>query len=581
MAPKIRILDDTAANRIAAGEVVERPASVLRELLDNSLDAGATSIQVEVRRGGKSLISVSDNGAGMSREDALLALERHATSKIDSAEDLEDVMTLGFRGEALPSMASVSRFTLQTREPESVAGTEVIVDGGKIRNVQDAGCPPGTHIEVRSLFFHTPGRRKFLKSDLTEQAHCDQVLKAAALANPEVAFHYRSESVRLDYPEVSDWNERIRQVLGREWERNTLLMEKEDRHWQVRGRIGRPGVSRSDRQESLLFVNGRRITHRGIQFAILEGCRQSLIKGRYPVHVIFIEVPASEIDVNVHPAKQEVKFRDEARVRSLVAGVVSRTLLEAAGGSSPDPAAHVSSQAGPRIEWARPRPEQAPLIQVEKSAGESKSGSASTQPEAAGHPHHQKHDLTVHGTMLERYIIAENDQGAVMVDVRASRERILFEESLQNLHEEAPVSQRLLVPVNIELAPDMAEWTRANLERLQSLGLGVAELGGSTFLIDALPPQISGTEVSDFIRELIHALMSGASGKKSASLADEALAAGYARQAARRIPFPSDPEIDVLLNDLHACDLPYTDPAGHPTMILFSREELERRFARK
>jgi len=577
MAGRIRILDDTVANRIAAGEVVERPAAVVRELLDNAIDSGAKRIQVDVRRGGKSLIAVTDDGCGMSREDALLCLERHATSKISETGDLEEVETLGFRGEALPSIAAVGKFRLQTREADAVAGTEILVDGGKIRDVRDAGCPVGTRIELRSLFFHTPARRKFLKSDVTEALHCEQAFRSAALAHPEVGFHYRHESSQWDYPGAQDGDERIRQVMGKDWMTWSLGVDAAEGPYRIRGRIGHPGVSRSHRNESILFVNRRRVSHRGLQFAILEGYQQSLVKGRYPVYVLAVELPGCEVDVNIHPAKQEVKIRDEVRVRTLVAGAVAEALARAAEEkrrpvtrSEPPPPRPV----GPRIEWAQ-RPAQASIPEEpEPETGDS------GPPEVRRGPT-RNHDLVVHGTLLDQYIMAENEQGAVMVDVRAARERILFEEALSRLADEAPVSQKLLVPVTIELDSDQAEWVVQYLPALQGIGLGIAELGGATFLVDGLPPVLSGSEVDSFVPDLVRSMMAGAPVRRSLAAGDEMIARGYAIQAARRLPFPNDAEIDRLLVDLHACDLPYTDASGRPTMILFSREELKRRFARK
>lgn len=352
---RIRLLPEQVANQIAAGEVVERPASVVKELVENALDAQASRISVEIQGGGRSLIRVTDDGVGMSRDDALLCLERHATSKIRVAEDLQAVTTMGFRGEALPSLASVSRFTLTTREQttEAVAATQVIVQGGKIVAVKDAGAPPGTCVEARHLFFNLPARRKFLRSEETERAHIQHYLILAALANPAVAFSFTSDQRLMwqlpglmtptqgDRTFLRALKERWRALYGS----NEGLLEVESTAWlepavagesepvgervslQIQGLIGAPGVSRSSRENQHLFVNRRPVENRGLNFALLEGYHTALMKGRYPVACLLLELDPAEVDVNIHPAKREVKFRRESAVRQCVTQALRQTLL--------------------------------------------------------------------------------------------------------------------------------------------------------------------------------------------------------------------------------------------------------------
>lgn len=367
---RIRLLPEQVANQIAAGEVVERPASVVKELVENALDAQATRILLEIQAGGRSLIRVSDDGIGMSRDDALLSLERHATSKIRLAEDLAAIATMGFRGEALPSIASVSRFTLTTRErdSESPEGTQIIIAGGRINGVKDAGCAPGTVVEVRQLFFNLPARRKFLRTEETESAHIQHYLMLAALAFPEVAFTFQKDG-RLVWqlPAVRTaagatgrseaLRERLRALYGGEQKLLAVnfsghltspqdVEETEDNfdtarpagapsaaeengpNFRVWGFIGAPGVSRSTREDQHLFVNRRPVDNRGLNFALLEGYHTSLMKGRYPVCCLFVELSPAAVDVNIHPAKREVKFHREKEVRRLVAEAVRRTLLD-------------------------------------------------------------------------------------------------------------------------------------------------------------------------------------------------------------------------------------------------------------
>ena len=358
---RIRLLPEQVANQIAAGEVIERPASVVKELVENSLDAQATHVTVEIQAGGRSLVRVADDGFGMSRDDALLCLERHATSKIRRAEDLAAIATMGFRGEALPSIASVSRFTLTTRERDSQSpeGTQVIIHGGKILEVKAAGSAPGSAVEVRQLFFNLPARRKFLRTEETESAHIQHYLTLAALAYPEVAFNFQRDgrlvwqlpAVKIGSDasaRLAALRERLRALYGNEQKLLTLdyfakiasSAEPEDSlaaasdfgsrtsDFHLWGFIGAPGVSRSTREDQHLFVNRRPVENRGLNFALLEGYHTALMKGRYPVACLFLEIDPAAVDVNIHPAKREVKFHREAEVRRLVAQGVRQTLLD-------------------------------------------------------------------------------------------------------------------------------------------------------------------------------------------------------------------------------------------------------------
>src|ERR1051326_5222297 len=356
---RIRLLPEQVANQIAAGEVVERPASVVKELVENALDAQATRITVEIHAGGRSLIRVTDNGLGMSRDDALLCLERHATSKIQRAEDLGALTTMGFRGEAIPSIASVSRMALTTREssqPEVVAATQVIIHGGKLIEVKEAGAPPGTSLEVRQLFFNLPARRKFLRSEETEYAQLQHCLTLAALAYPEVAFTLNKDSklvwqlpaiARPAQPggRLAGLRERLRAIYGREQELLPLDFITEFSHdletqdgsaelaqagasFHLWGFLGKPGVSRATRDEQHLFVNRRPIENRGLNFALLEGYHTALMKGRFPICCLFLEIDPAAVDVHIHPANREVKFHQEQLVRGIVTRAIRQTLLE-------------------------------------------------------------------------------------------------------------------------------------------------------------------------------------------------------------------------------------------------------------
>ncbi|HEY1081637.1 MAG TPA: DNA mismatch repair endonuclease MutL, partial [Prosthecobacter sp.] len=325
---KIRILSDALASQVAAGEVVERPAAVIRELVENSLDAGARHVTVEVQRGGTALIRITDDGCGMDREDAMLCMERHATSKIRTKEDLAAIRTFGFRGEALPSIASVSRFRLATREKEALSGTEIEILGGKLSAVKDHGGAPGTVIEVRTLFFNVPARRKFLRTEATEYSHIEQQFRMHAIANSQTAFTLiRDGAVAFHLPAAPDKLDRIRGLVGEELvSRLIRLPEVEHLGVSVSGYIGGPGLSRSNRQQQITFLNGRPIESPAINYGLKEGFHNALMKGQFPVTFLFLEMDAQAFDINVHPAKKEVRFHDGFAVREAVARAVKRAL---------------------------------------------------------------------------------------------------------------------------------------------------------------------------------------------------------------------------------------------------------------
>ena len=352
---KIRILSDSLASQVAAGEVVERPAAVIRELVENSLDAGARHVTVEVQRGGAALIRITDDGCGMDREDAMLCMERHATSKIRTKEDLAAICTFGFRGEALPSIASVSRFRLATREREALSGTEIEIMGGKLTAVKDHGGNHGTVIEVRSLFFNVPARRKFLRTEATEYAHIEQQFRMHAIANAQTAFTLiRDGAVMFHLPATADGLERIRGLVGEELVARLIrLPEVEHLGIRVSGYIGGPGLSRSNRQQQITFLNGRPIESPSINYGLKEGFHNALMKGQYPVTFLFLEMEAQSFDINVHPAKKEVRFHDGFAVREAVARAVKQALET----GSKLPTGHV-----PRAPASLPTSTQAELV---------------------------------------------------------------------------------------------------------------------------------------------------------------------------------------------------------------------------
>jgi DNA mismatch repair protein MutL len=666
---RIKLLPDHVANQIAAGEVVERPASVVKELVENSLDAQATRITVEIQAGGRSLIRVTDDGIGMSRDDALLCLERHATSKIRRAEDLSAIATMGFRGEALPSVASVSRFVLTTRERDgdSPEGTQIIIAGGKISEVKAAGSAPGTGIEVRQLFFNLPARRKFLRTEETEAAHIQHYLTLAALAFPEVAFTFIKDGRTIwQLPaqksgiEISArlpaLHERFRALVGDSKllpvnfsaalaqdsltdetgsfetaepappDSSFIVHHSSFRLW---GFIGAPGVSRSTREDQHIFVNRRPVENRGLNFALLEGYHTALMKGRYPVCCLFLEIDPAAVDVNIHPAKREVKFHREAEIRRLVAQAVRETLLKFHSESATQSAVrnpqsapvapkqqpvepitkNFEAKAAPEFatpplpkfpaapkpisEWPVHPPEQPALkmgfsgsakveVRSEKSEAPAEiSQSAIGNRQSVIPVPLLAVPLRLVGVIGKLYVVLESDRGLVLLDQHAAHERILFEQMLNRLESKQQAdSQKLLLPETVELSPRDANFLREQLAILTRLGVGLSEFGERTFLLDALPPFVKVSDARKFVLELVDELKSAGQEVNSLRLGEHVVAKTVCRHAVKANDPLAGRELENLVEDLRRCAMPYTCPHGRPTLIEMNYRELEKKFGR-
>jgi DNA mismatch repair protein MutL len=597
---RIRLLPEILASQVAAGEVVERPASVVKELVENSIDAGARKIEVIIRRGGISLVRVVDDGCGMDRDDALLSLERHATSKIRTAADLAAIATLGFRGEALPSIASVSRFRLTTREPEAIAGTEIIVAGGRIETVRDGGEAPGTQVEVRSIFYNLPARRKFLRSENTESRNVEHQLHLQATGHPEIAFALvRDDRIAFQLPAAANLIERIRDLHGSELVERLLPIHEPPASGRIRirGLIGQAGVSRQSRAQQLVFVNGRAIESPVLTAALREGYHTALMKGQFPVTFLFLDLDPSAVDVNVHPAKREVRFRDPAGVREEVVETIRKTL-----------------ESG-RRDWEQQfqKPSIGPVASHEEDtfasapASQSAPLSPSTEPTfdsvisspaAAGRgtPRNLRdawpsndainvaglsHQFQIIGILNKLYVLMENQDGLVLVDQHAAHERILFEELRRRMEEQGVPSQRLLLAQTFELAPRDAEWVERNAATLQKMGIGIEPFGQNAFKIDSLPTFLDVSDPVSFMRKVIDGLKSASNGSSPLRLGEDMIAKTVCRHAVKA----NDPlgylEVEKLISDLLECDLPYCCPHGRPTMIQISLTELEKKFGRK
>ncbi|MCX6980010.1 MAG: DNA mismatch repair endonuclease MutL [Verrucomicrobia bacterium] len=616
---RIALLPEEVASQVAAGEVVERPASVVKELVENSLDAGATRIEVLIRRGGNSFIRVVDNGCGMDRDDALLCLERHATSKIRTGADLMAIHTLGFRGEALPSIASVSRFRLTTREHGALAGTEVIVSGGKMEAVRDCGEPEGTQIEARSLFYNLPARRKFLRTENTEASHVEHVLQLQAIGHPHVGFTLLNDD-RLVHqlPPGQTLRERLRDLFSTALVGELLdVPEMEIAGVRVTGLLGRAGVSRSTRQQQIIFLNGRPIENPTISHALREGYHTALMKGQHPVTFLSIEMDPAAVDVNVHPAKREVRFRDPSLVREVIVEVTRRVVESDRASWSRTFAAPARSQPVPdntlplippteqfalRRDWSHfSAPAEAPTAAPVRDASEtlplSQTNAAQPLPAEAAPslpsapfvpsataPAPQARpaqDFKFIGVLGRLYILMENAGGLVLVDQHAAHERILFEEMRRRMEGQGVPTQRLLLPITLQVAPRDAGWLSENLDALARTGIGLEPFGAGTFKIDALPQFLSATEPSQLLRDIIDELRDTSQQTSKLRLGEDMIAKTVCRHAVKANDILREPECLRLVQDLIACELPYCCPHGRPTMIQLSYLELEKKFGRK
>ena len=606
---RIRLLPETVASQVAAGEVVERPASVVKELIENSIDAGARKIDILIRRGGISLVRVVDDGCGMDRDDALLSLERHATSKIRSAADLQAVATLGFRGEALPSIASVSRFRLTTREAGAVAGTEIVVNGGKIDIVRDGGEAPGTQVEVRSLFYNLPARRKFLRSENTESRNIEHQIHLQAIGHSRIGFSLlRDDRMLFQVPSAATLGDRIRDLYGIELlQRLVEVNGTPSRNIRVAGFIGQAGLSRQTRSQQLVFVNGRATESGLLTAALREGYHTALMKGQYPVTFLFLKIDPGSVDVNVHPAKREVRFRDPIAVREAVVRSIQQTLERGRGGwqekfRSPltRPAAVPEKRTSdlklrPEIpvpeESHRELPHLAPAVAgIVTVAGVVESGRLptprvdSTDDALAAQRSQQlavQQQFQIIGVLNKLYVLMENADGLVLVDQHAAHERILFEELRRRMEEHGVPTQKLLLPHTFDVPPRDGDWIERNLSILQKMGIGIESFGPGTFKIDSLPGFLSVSDPAQFMRKVIDDLKSAGSSTSPMRLGEEMIAKTVCRHAVKANDPLRYPEIEKLIRDLLECDLPYCCPHGRPTMIQISLTELEKKFGRK
>lgn len=655
---KIRQLSDEVCNKIAAGEVVERPASIVKELVENSLDAGAMKITVTIEGGGSRSISVADDGEGMDADDALLCLDPHSTSKITSEADIFDIASFGFRGEAIPSIAAVTRLTIRTRRRETPEGVEVFIAGGKAVSEKPAGCPPGTEVIARDLFFNVPARRSFLRTVATEERHIVEILSNIALAHHAVAFVLKADGrILLSTPAAPSILPRIGEFFGREYAAALLPFSRTERGITVNGFIARRGFTRNSRAEQRIFVNARPIESAPVYRAIKEACGPMLERGRFQPALIYLTMPPGSVDVNVHPTKREVRFRNEFDVVAAVRTAVSAALrtndavipvtdegmndpAETASRLFPDfapdaqPHAEPDNVSGRKSAVPAPVPASGIVTSVESLLESARVGYRVLGPMLHA-PFRQPADRTVFpggsandpaqnvrasevqlpippetkqdpaasdapgpdfrlvaedapatdfggtglrllGVLENSYIVAAIPGGLVLIDQHAAHERVLFERILNGI--DGTLSQKLLMPITIELSPaDMAYVTR-NIREFENVGFEIEPFGRNTVKLNAIPAAIKQENVGGFFRDMLARIGELGAGQR---LATDTLARAACKAAVKAHDRLSLQEAAALIDQMSHCALPYSCPHGRPTMLNISISEIERRFGRK
>ena len=622
----IRILPPDISNKIAAGEVVERPASVVKELVENAIDAESTNINIEIRAGGKRLISVSDNGAGMSREDALIAIERHATSKISIVEDLETIQTFGFRGEALPSIASVSQFELLTRTPDAVEGTKITVEGGVVRPVQASGCSPGTHITVNNLFYNVPARLKFLKTDATELNHITNQVMWAALANPQTqcSLSHNNRSL-IDVRACESYLERIRLLYGKEFAENLIEFDADLPNLHLRCFIGKPDFTKANRNYQLFFLNRRPIRSKVLGAALNEAMRSMVPKDRYVVAFLFLTMSGQHVDVNVHPAKIEVRFQNE---RSLYSGVVrllhsgiyknkyipkietEDSKIESAQDSTPEGRAIPTARPPerPRIDVDTPvtrtsifpsgsresiQPTPTPTTTTPLRPEELDPQQEPLQVESVQRPQHPIPDgtelqlLDFEGVQLKTnlfntYIVAEGGDRVFLIDQHVAAERVLYERYVEQLKTDSIPVQGLLLPVTIEATPQQLTALDAHNELFEKLGFDVERFGGRTILVRSIPATLPTGLVNATVTDLLDGIGNATTPTiEHLEVQDKALIMLACKSAVKAGDTLTMEEMVNLIKDLSQAKLPFNCPHARPIIVEMHRNELESRFKRR
>lgn len=616
----VRVLPLHVANKIAAGEVIERPASVVKELVENALDAGSTRIAITITQGGRKLVAVQDDGCGMTKDDALLSLERQATSKIRDVDDIEQIDTLGFRGEAIPSIASVSRFSLTTRRADSDEGTFLQVNAGTLAEVRAAGCPPGTRVEVRDLFCNVPARRKFLRAYATEEGHVKTIFTTHALAHPSVGFSLTIDGRELyRLAPATTVRERVRDLFGDDFLAQMMTLgaaEGEPRPVRattvlVSGLLERPNLATPTRRDQYVFVNGRPATAASVAYALREAYPRRAGDAR-PAAILFIDVPPEQVDVNVHPTKREVRFRDNLAVKRAIEDAVTAALgggqaeatgatgetRETRGEASPSSlsspscprASSPSRPSCPSSQPPAPNPLAPPVAHVSPStplppplpapAPVQNEISFAVEPDSPRSKPWQWFKFLAQAA--SGYLLIETDAGIVTINPQAARERIAYERLLaaSSATEAAQPAQALLIPETVKLNPVDAARIAASLETIARMGFQVEPFGTDTFKIDAVPQILGSLDPAAVLTTIARDLAEGGSRRSGERWRDERIAKSIARSFAGASPALTQAGAEALVEELCTCRMPYVCPRGKPVMIFTSTRELNRKFDR-
>ncbi len=620
MSSIIKILPDHIVNKIAAGEVVERPASVVKELIENSVDAGATEIFIDIEQAGRRLIRVMDNGSGMSKEDAQNAFLRHATSKITSDADLEAIRTMGFRGEALSSIASVAQVRMLTSERGSSSGVMVEIEGGKIKSTSDTAAPKGTSIEVNHLFYNTPARLKFLKSPATEFSHILAAVSHQAMAQPQIRFRLtHNKKPALDLPSSLNMKERTFQLYGNDISENLMEFSGGRDNVRITGLIARPAYTRADRTYQDFYVNRRFVRNPSLTHALYSAYGDMLMRDRHPVGFLFIEIEPNLVDVNVHPAKAEVRFFNQSQMHDLLRDVIreglsafgkpafragAQEVKEAVSGylqkqaarevspavkpmmhpygrrrtdspasfPEPDPASPASQEAPSAI-----RVNHSPFEGEDKRRGGRRDGNGTAiVGERVPQPGHLVPLAQVH----DSFIVAQSPEGMWIIDQHAAHERVLFEKLQDQCGNGTVPVQDLLLPVQVEIGPAAGSLLLENLAELNRLGFIVEDFGSGTFVIKAVPALLVGADYSKLLRDIIDEITVHGESRKIDRLRDVVLSVMACHPAIKVHRHLEQREMENLLQDLFSCRMPHTCPHGRPTVVRFSMDEIKKMFKR-
>ena len=576
---KVKVLDPHLVNKIAAGEVIERPASVVKELVENSLDAGASRVEVAIEHGGLTEIAVADDGEGMSPEDLRLAIRRHTTSKIATEQDLERIITLGFRGEALASIVEVSKTAITTcaRGGEEAARLEVA--GGDVISLEPAARAPGTTVEVRELFYNTPARRKYLRSEKTERYQIMRTMRRFILARSEVHFILVSDGrTAIDAPPTTDLRERIAALYGPGFARALIEVQSEGDRIKIFGLVGRPEEARADRRDQLIFVNGRCIHDQAVSYAISRAYEGLVKEGKFPPIFLFIELPPELVDVNVHPRKEEVRFADHRLVQGEVRRAIHHGLL--------------SQQIVPKLEPERPRPRREGVHYREYRRAAQGEGleldlrrefaewAARERPPAPPEP-----AWRILGQLHNTYILVQTDEGLELIDQHVAHERVLYERFIAQLEGGEVPRQRLLIPMTIELPPERAELLAGHLDLLDKrLGIGLEAFGGGSFILrdwpEVLAERLGKEGTREAIEKVLDILESGEEPQFTELAKDLAAELACAAALVKNTPLSAE-EMQNLVQQLRETENPYRCPHGRPIIVKYTLEDLEKRFGRR